>query len=154
MQTILPLGNNTAIKLTTARYYTPSGRSIQAKGIVPDIVVEDPDTPTVGRLREADLDKHLTNDQEKEKQAAEKRQDGPAAGPTPERDDKPSAPMEFASDKDFQFQQALKFLKGEPLATAQSEQRRRPKTDRRGRFRRRVISWGRLCARLFGAHFS
>ena len=40
VQTILPLGNNTAIKLTTARYYTPSGRSIQAKGIVPDITVE------------------------------------------------------------------------------------------------------------------
>src|SRR6266436_4988813 len=37
VQTILPLGNNTAIKLTTARYYTPSGRSIQAKGIVPDV---------------------------------------------------------------------------------------------------------------------
>ena len=37
VQTILPLGNNTAIKLTTARYYTPNGRSIQAKGIVPDI---------------------------------------------------------------------------------------------------------------------
>ena len=41
MQTILPLGNNTAIKLTTARYYTPNGRSIQAKGIVPDIPLED-----------------------------------------------------------------------------------------------------------------
>ena len=46
VQTIMPLGNNTALKLTTARYYTPSGRSIQAKGIMPDIVVEDPtDTP-------------------------------------------------------------------------------------------------------------
>ena len=42
VQTVLPLGNNTGIKLTTARYYTPSGRSIQAKGIVPDILVEDP----------------------------------------------------------------------------------------------------------------
>ena len=41
VQTILPLGNNTAIKLTTARYYTPNGRSIQAKGITPDIVVEE-----------------------------------------------------------------------------------------------------------------
>ena len=41
VQTILPLGNGTAIKLTTARYYTPNGRSIQAKGITPDIVVED-----------------------------------------------------------------------------------------------------------------
>jgi len=44
VQTVLPLGNNTAIKLTTARYYTPGGRSIQAKGIVPDILVEDPAT--------------------------------------------------------------------------------------------------------------
>ena len=42
VQTIMPLGNNTAIKLTTARYYTPGGRSIQALGITPDIVVEDP----------------------------------------------------------------------------------------------------------------
>ena len=41
VQTILPLGNNTAIKLTTARYFTPNGRSIQAKGITPDIVVEE-----------------------------------------------------------------------------------------------------------------
>src|SRR5499426_2473080 len=64
VQTILPLGNNTAIKLTTARYYTPSGRSIQAKGITPDIVVEDPTTPTAGRLREADLEKHLINEQD------------------------------------------------------------------------------------------
>ncbi|PJC02890.1 MAG: peptidase S41, partial [Gallionellales bacterium CG_4_9_14_0_8_um_filter_59_50] len=66
VQTILPLGNNTAIKLTTARYYTPSGRSIQAKGIVPDIVVEDPATASFDsslRLREADLAKHLTNGQ-------------------------------------------------------------------------------------------
>src|SRR5262247_1089829 len=64
VQTIMPLGNNTAIKLTTARYYTPSGRSIQAKGITPDIVVEDPTTPTAGRLREADLEKHLINEQD------------------------------------------------------------------------------------------
>ena len=41
VQTILPLGNNTAIKLTTARYYTPNGRSIQAKGIMPDIPLDD-----------------------------------------------------------------------------------------------------------------
>ena len=41
VQTILPLPNNQAVKLTTARYYTPNGRSIQAKGIAPDIVVED-----------------------------------------------------------------------------------------------------------------
>src|SRR6267154_1639702 len=58
VQTIIPIGHNTAIKLTTARYYTPNGRSIQAKGIAPDIVVEDPDAPVVTRVHEADLEKH------------------------------------------------------------------------------------------------
>ena len=66
VQTVLPLGNGTGIKLTTARYYTPGGRSIQAKGIEPDIVVEDPASAGrdsgIFRLREADLDKHLLND--------------------------------------------------------------------------------------------
>ena len=57
VQTILPLGNNNAIKLTTARYYTPHGRSIQAKGITPDIVVEDGTQRLV--VREIDLEKHL-----------------------------------------------------------------------------------------------
>src|SRR6266446_4647871 len=118
VQTILPLGNNTAIKLTTARYYTPSGRSIQAKGIVPDIVIEDPTSPTTGRLREADLEKHLINEQEKDGKSDKALRTG--AKPSTEGDDKPPAPLEFASDKDFQFQQALKLLKGQPLATAQS----------------------------------
>ena len=58
VQTILPLGNNTGLKLTTARYYTPSGRSIQAKGIEPDIHVDDGrDSPN--RIREANLEHHL-----------------------------------------------------------------------------------------------
>jgi carboxyl-terminal processing protease len=118
VQTILPLGNNTAIKLTTARYYTPSGRSIQAKGIVPDIVIEDPTSPTVGRLREADLEKHLLNDQDPDAQPDKAQRT--STKPSTEADEKPPAPLEFASDKDFQFQQALKFLKGVPLATAQS----------------------------------
>ena len=60
VQTILPLGNNTAIKLTTARYYTPKGRSIQAKGITPDIPLDDgANDRTTLKLREADLTKHL-----------------------------------------------------------------------------------------------
>jgi carboxyl-terminal processing protease len=125
VQTILPLGNNTAIKLTTARYYTPSGRSIQAKGISPDIIVEDPTQPTTGRLREVDLNKHLLNDQEREKQAVEKLKQDAAAQATVNKDsvaseEKPAAPLEFASDKDFQFQQAIKFLKGQPVTTAQT----------------------------------
>src|SRR5229473_2191359 len=118
VQTILPLGNNTAIKLTTARYYTPSGRSIQAKGITPDIVIEDPTTPTTGRLREADLEKHLLNDQERELQAEKSQRT--SAKPATDAEEKPPAPLEFASEKDFQFQQALKLLKGVPLTTAQS----------------------------------
>jgi carboxyl-terminal processing protease len=118
VQTILPLGNNTAIKLTTARYYTPSGRSIQAKGITPDIVVEDPTSPTTGRLRESDLEKHLLNEQDPDAQPDKAQRT--STKPATEADEKPPAPLEFASDKDFQFQQALKYLKGQPLATAQS----------------------------------
>src|SRR5512143_3822839 len=58
VQTILPLGNNAGLKLTTARYYTPAGRSIQAKGIEPDIYVDDGrDSPN--RIREANLEHHL-----------------------------------------------------------------------------------------------
>jgi len=121
VQTILPLGNNTAIKLTTARYYTPNGRSIQAKGITPDIIVDDP--TGAPRMREADLEKHLSNQQEKEKAEAEKRaadktkQTAPAGAA-----EQPPAPLEFASDKDFQFLQALNHLKGLPVQTAQGPQ--------------------------------
>ncbi len=118
VQTILPLGNNTAIKLTTARYYTPSGRSIQAKGITPDIIVEDPTAPVTGRLREADLEKHLLNDQEGEPQSEKSQRT--SAKPSSDAEEKPPAPLEFASEKDFQFQEALKLLKGVPLTTAQS----------------------------------
>src|SRR5258707_3618282 len=64
VQTILPLPNNQAVKLTTARYYTPGGRSIQAKGISPDIVVEDAADQRV-LLREADLQHHLSIEEDK-----------------------------------------------------------------------------------------
>ena len=129
VQTIMPLGNNTAIKLTTARYYTPSGRSIQAKGIVPDVIVEDPSTPTVG-LREADLDKHLVNPEEKGA-ATRTRADqagakaDPKAEPKPgdKPDEKPFTPMEFASERDFVFQQAINRLKGLPVRLTPTEQR-------------------------------
>jgi carboxyl-terminal processing protease len=71
VQTILPLGENGALKLTTARYYTPSGRSIQAKGIEPDIKVLEniPDDlkGKVSSLGEASLHGHLKNDADEEK---------------------------------------------------------------------------------------
>ena len=66
MQTVLPLADNKAVKLTTARYFTPNGRSIQAKGIVPDIWVEQSDVTPRARNRtfkEADLRGHLVNPQ-------------------------------------------------------------------------------------------
>jgi carboxyl-terminal processing protease len=111
VQTIMPLGNNTAIKLTTARYYTPSGRSIQALGITPDIVVEDP-TDTAIRVREADLQRHLENS--KAEQAAD-----PSKAATLQRAKPPTSAeqkqTELGSKDDFQLQQALAFLKGQPV---------------------------------------
>ena len=129
VQTILPLGNNTAIKLTTARYYTPSGRSIQAKGITPDIMVDDPGAQP--RVREADLEKHLTNEQEKaaaQKAAVEKEKQASQQPTPPGSTDQPRAPIEFASDKDFQFLQAMNHLKGLPVQTAQAPQALDPKS--------------------------
>ena len=114
VQTILPLGNNTAIKLTTARYFTPGGRSIQAKGIVPDILVEDPataDLDNIYRLREADLDKHLLNNkpsEEKPDSAIKKKLSTPATN----GDSTSYKPTEFGSNNDYQLTQALNLLKG------------------------------------------
>jgi len=115
VQTIMPLGNNTAIKLTTARYYTPNGRSIQAKGITPDIEVDEPGAPSA-RIREADLVKHLDNDSDKDKPAA------PAEKPKPEASDKPRPgteedrkPIELGGPDDFQLMQAMNHLKGLPV---------------------------------------
>jgi carboxyl-terminal processing protease len=65
VQTLLPLSQSTALRLTTARYYTPSGRSVQEGGITPDIVVpqlSDPDYKDKPHLREADLRRHLINE--------------------------------------------------------------------------------------------
>jgi len=72
VQTVVPLGNDTAIKLTTARYYTPNNRSIQAQGITPDIIVDNlkvsanKNTNSFG-IKEADLNKHLINEKAKQK---------------------------------------------------------------------------------------
>lgn len=123
VQTVLPLPGNTAIKLTTARYFTPSGRSIQAKGIVPDIVVEESSNGTSStRLREADLENHLENSKEapnKEATPAVKPQSkAPASKPkssAPAKDDEEAVepPLrELASKKDYQLNQALNLLKG------------------------------------------
>jgi carboxyl-terminal processing protease len=117
VQTILPLSNNAAIKLTTARYYTPLGRSIQAKGITPDVIVEESaNGESRERLREADLERHLDNDKEKV-DAAKPVKNGKKS--KPEKTDKTeeseeasrTLPTELASKNDYQLSQAMTLLK-------------------------------------------
>ena len=123
VQTILPMNNGTAIKLTTARYFTPKGRSIQAKGIVPDIVVEDSTVNAIengGNIREADLTRHLSNPKESEEPTVTEPAKAPAqtdqkAKPTDKSTDKApekTGPVEPGTKNDYQFNQALNLLKG------------------------------------------
>jgi len=115
VQTIRPIGGNAAVKLTTARYYTPAGRTIQARGIVPDVPVDeypDGDGLNALRMREADLQHHLTN--------------GAGAEVATREDDieeqmrllnaaRQRKPLDYGSADDFQLAQALRHLKGEPV---------------------------------------
>jgi carboxyl-terminal processing protease len=119
VQTILPLGNGTAIKLTTARYYTPNGRSIQAKGITPDIQVEEATvTGVVGdspfNLREADLERHLSSGQAEEKtDSAPVKLSAPKAAPADKgAKQEKTDPAEVVSKNDYQLNQAVNLLKG------------------------------------------
>jgi carboxyl-terminal processing protease len=123
VQTIRQLSADTAVKLTTARYYTPSGRSIQARGIVPDLMVDetkDGDDFNGFRLREADLQKHLTNDKDKGAEVH-------AEPDTPEEEqrllalEKKHKPLEFGSADDFQLQQAMNHLKGLPVVLSKTK---------------------------------
>jgi len=132
VQTVRPLGPETALKLTTARYYTPAGRSIQAKGIVPDVLVDE--TPegnlfSALRTREADLEKHLSSGQgEEAKDAAREKAREEARKRLEEESKKPQAerrPPEFGSDKDFQLAQALNQLKGRPVLISKTQVERK-----------------------------
>src|SRR5690606_32644261 len=95
VQNIVPLNNDSALKLTTSLYYTPSGRSIQAKGIQPDIVVEQTSITQEHRdnLKEADLGRHLHNNNDAPTQPEAK-------------------PDTNLIEQDFQLSQALNLLKG------------------------------------------
>jgi carboxyl-terminal processing protease len=118
VQSVLPLPGNAAIKLTTARYYTPEGRSIQAKGITPDIIVEESATGNGSnpRIREADLERHLENKREAESQKPDgKLPQKPVVKngkEIKEGDEDMPARLEYASKDDYQFQQAMNILKG------------------------------------------
>ncbi len=137
VQTVRPLGPDTALKITTARYYTPNGHTIQAKGIVPDIMIDDTaeGSPFAAlRMREADLDKHLSGAEaekkdpaaEKEREAALKRLEEESRKPASER-----RPPEYGSTKDFPLQQALLQLKGQPVKVSKTlvERKDEPKTE-------------------------
>ena len=118
VQTIRQLSADTAVKLTTARYYTPQGRSIQAKGIVPDLLVdeyEDGDLLAKYRLHESDLQKHLRNDKDKEAQSAKNVMDELEEEKRIAELAKKRKPLEYGSKEDFQLAQALNHLKGQPV---------------------------------------
>ena len=116
VQTILPMNNGTAIKLTTARYFTPNGRSIQAKGIVPDIIIEDGSEAGLN-LREVDLTRHLSNPKDGEAPAVKPAEPvkevlpGAKEGGKDKVVDK-TGPVEFGTKDDMQLNQALNLLKG------------------------------------------
>ena len=103
VQTIVPVSSGAALKLTTARYFTPNGRSIQATGIVPDIAADEAKitkSEAGDRLREADLARHLEG--------------GEAPAPKEEKKDdkKKESGRTLAAADDYQLQEALNLLKG------------------------------------------
>lgn len=101
VQTILPLSSDSALKLTTARYYTPSGRSIQAEGITPDIELESIEVAAIDRkfepLKEANLTGHLENGKKEDKLESDDDEDDGAS---------------LSAMEDYNLYEALNLLKG------------------------------------------
>ena len=109
VQTILPMTNGTAVKLTTARYYTPNGRSIQASGITPDIIIDKVKLAIAedefdGIVKEADLSGHLENHQSSGDPAAEEEEKEEVMDESVEE-----LPL---SSTDYELYEALNVLKG------------------------------------------
>jgi carboxyl-terminal processing protease len=134
VQTVRQLTAETALKLTTARYYTPAGRSIQATGIVPDLMLDETAEGNVFgalRTREADLTRHLENGnadkdpaRAKAREEALKRLEEEAAR---QQSQAPARTLpEFGSAEDFQLQQALNRLKGQPVVVSKTLTERKP----------------------------
>jgi carboxyl-terminal processing protease len=129
VQTLRQLTADTAVKLTTARYYTPQGRSIQARGIVPDLLVDetaDGDGINGLRVREADLEKHLGNEGDKAVTM------GTLQASSAKRDEleeerrvaaalKNRKPLEFGGKDDFQLAQAINHFKGLPVQLSKAD---------------------------------
>ncbi len=109
VQTILPLGNGTAVKLTTARYYTPNGRSIQAEGIEPDIKLKSLKIAAADAdanfIKESDLSGHLSNDR-----------NGQTDGEAPDGANSTTADNEAdPTQSDYALYEALNLLRGMSL---------------------------------------
>lgn len=140
VQTILPTGKGVAIKLTTARYYTPSGRSIQAQGIEPDVPLgrvklQSLQERTFDPVKEADLSRHLENDKEKENgnkkdkknkkdqakknKAAKKQEDKKALQSI--KDNKDGKPDTTLALRDYPLHSALTLLKGLSILHKQAQ---------------------------------
>ncbi len=115
VQTILPMADEAAVKLTTARYFTPSGRSIQASGITPDIIIDKLTVERVeedgnGIVKEADLSGHLENTKPEEETDAEVSED-----------EKPQTEKRRLSITDYELYEALNILKGISLSQREAE---------------------------------
>jgi len=128
VQTVRQLSPETALKITTARYYTPNGRSIQAKGIVPDVLLDETAEGNVFaalRMREADLEKHLQNAKgeddkdparEKAREEARAKLEAEAA-----KTKEPIKPLpEFGIAEDFPLTQAFNRLKGKTVLVSKT----------------------------------
>ncbi|MFM8315693.1 MAG: S41 family peptidase, partial [Deltaproteobacteria bacterium] len=149
VQTVIDLENQAGLKLTVARYYTPSGKSIQSKGIVPDIEVDRLDTALIDKarkgkyLREADLEGHLINELGEASNKEDSSEDPTKVtkGEKGDKEDKDKRPIREKDGKkvrvddpkefiktDFQLQQALSYLKAWNIFEAVSDQARAVKS--------------------------
>ncbi len=115
VQTILPMTNDSALKLTTARYFTPNGRSIQAEGIVPDVVLENvkvaaTEQPGIELIKESDLSRHLINNGKTDADSKKPGEKGATtAAPETAAPEKTKEPL---LTSDYQLHEALTLLKG------------------------------------------
>src|SRR5699024_3366018 len=124
VQSVLPLGDTAGIKLTTARYYTPKGRSIQVTGVKPDIIVDDTAEGNLFRLpREGDLAHHLINGTLTDAETSDEDADDDY-----QVIDDPVM-FEFGGEDDYQLSQAINLLSNRPVRRNNPSKDKVAKTD-------------------------
>lgn len=118
VQSVVKLGDGSGLKLTVARYYTPSGKSIQAEGILPDIELEDVDTDALGKAivkprgtREKDIQGHLLSEKEKAEKNREKVSVDAWWNDTGNKKQSNLSPREKLLSSDYQVYQAFNYIK-------------------------------------------